>query len=74
MKAITCEREDCFGNVCGVFCEILAKYPSDGIKKCPFYKTLEQYKKNQKKAHDHLEKIGRGDLIDKYEYNKERKW
>lgn len=68
-----CNRNDCFANKCGVACTVLNEgYPKDSD--CPFFKTTEQYKEDQKSAHDHLEEIGRYDLINTYENNRMRKW
>ena len=68
-----CGKYDCFGNKCGVACTVLnSGYPKDDM--CPFYKTQEQYKKDQDVAHDRLEELGRYDLINTYENNKKRRW
>lgn len=71
-QKVICIRQDCFMNKCGVFCELL-KSPTDQNKPCPFYKTEEQAQFDQMDAHARLKKLGREDLIQKYEYNPERK-
>lgn len=64
-----CAKIDCFANKCGA-CIILIL--TEGYQKdddCPFYKTVEQYEKDRKDAHEILVEKGRYDLINEYEYN-----
>lgn len=68
---LRCYRENCFGNKCGVRCEILTEHSTE--RECPFFKTQEQVETERKQAHQHLIDIGRRDLIKKYEYNESRK-
>ena len=68
---LKCNRQNCFGNVCGVRCTILTEHSTE--QQCPFFKTRDQVDKDREDAHKHLLDIGRGDLIHKYEYNESRK-
>ena len=68
---LKCDRIDCFQNKCGARCELLSAYPS---QPCPFYKTDKQADADRVKAHQRLIDIDRPDLIQKYEYNKDRRW
>lgn len=67
-----CNRVDCFQNKCGARCELLTDYPSK--QPCPFFKTMEEVEKGRMEAHKKLADEGKFDLIQKYEYNAQRKW
>lgn len=67
---IKCPQSDCFQNRCGVRCDLLTGYPS---YPCAFYKTEEQVERERIQAHNKLLKEGRVDLIQKYEYNPQRR-
>ena len=67
-----CNRVDCFQNKCGARCELLTDYPS--IQPCPFFKTEAEVEKGRMEAHKKLADEGKFDLIQKYEYNAQRKW
>ena len=69
---VKCYRMDCFGNKCGMRCEILSEKP-DALH-CPFYKTDKEVDEGRAAAHKRLKEIGREDLIKKYEYNSQRRW
>ena len=66
-----CNREKCFQNKCGVYCELLTDYPSK--QPCPFYKTQEQADNDRLVAHKKLASEGKWDLIQMYEYNPYRR-
>lgn len=68
-KKVICTETECFANKCGVFCDILTEYVKHP---CPFYKTREQNEEDQIAAHNRLLKLGRKDLINKFEYNAQR--
>ena len=65
-----CRQDDCFQNKCGVLCELLTSPPS---QPCPFYKTVAEAEIGRAEAHRHLVEIGRQDLIEQYEHNKDRR-
>ena len=65
-----CNRIDCFQNKCGARCELLNDYPS---QPCPFFKTVEQCDNDRLKAHKKLMEEGKVDLVQKYEYNPQRR-
>lgn len=65
-----CYKEDCFQNKCGRTCDLLTGYPS---LPCPFYKTQEEVDIGRQKAHKKLADAGRFDLIQKFEYNPQRR-
>ena len=66
-----CSQSDCFGNKCGVRCNVLTSNPSNP---CPFYKTNVEVEIGRQEAHQHLKDIDRYDLIEKYEFNPGRDW
>ena len=61
-----CEKLDCFGNKCGR-CAALetANWDKEG-RACPFYKTDEQFVRDQDAALEHLIETGQQHLIKKY--------
>ena len=67
-----CAKVDCFQNKCGCRCELLTE-PIIG-KECPFYKTDKEVDQGRIDAHRHLMDIDRPDLVQKYEYNLQRRW
>ena len=73
MNMIKCihDHDDCHMNVMGK-CRLL----SNQIRKkdCPFYRTQEDVDEGRAKAHQYLKENGRIDLIEKFEYNPDRKW
>ena len=65
-----CNCSDCFQNKSGVTCELLTANPS---QPCPFYKTHMEAETDKMEAHNRLVKLGRRDLIEKYEFNTARR-
>ena len=68
---VRCTDAGCFRNWCGTKCTLLVE-PIKGHK-CPFRKTEKEAWEGQVKAHARLMKLGRDDLIEKYERNPYRR-
>jgi len=66
-----CDKIDCFQNKCGARCELLTE-PIVGHE-CPFYKTDKEADFGRIMAHQRLAEMNRFDLIQKYEYNPQRR-
>ena len=65
------KHTDCFMNM-GGYCKLLTGRVNS--QECPFYNTQEQVDDERMKAHQRLVELGRGDLIEKFEYNSNRTW
>lgn len=70
-KRPKCNKVDCFQNKCGARCELLTD-PIVGHE-CPFYKTDKEVDLGRIEAHQKLIEMNRYDLIQKYEYNPQRR-
>lgn len=65
-----CDKMDCFQNRNGRQCDLLRSRPSHP---CPFYKTDAEAEAGRMAAHKKLADEGKYDLIQKYEYNPQRR-
>lgn len=66
-----CNNVDCFANKMGNRCELLTASPS--VNPCPFFKTELELEIGRQEAHKKLADAEQWELIQKYEYNRNRR-
>ena len=74
MSQIACKRMKCFQNEHTGHCKLLDDdYGDANNEECPFYQTQDEVERGRTNAHNRLIDKGYRYLVERYEYNPQRK-